>query len=180
MKVFHCEFLSSFYFDLSYSLGLVKYLTDGRCSKLSVEWMKSAVALWNQHTWSLTQWVQTVNLSAFDDSPKTSATTALLLTLIPGLLGEKGLAWLQRNPSFLYLSPYPPYPLGFCFSLSSKISLRKNTVWYIPWSAHQEVHSATEPITWWGLGFEQGSRGAEGAKEKDLWHHQCPGRHPPH
>lgn len=37
MKVFHCEFLSSFYFDLSYSLGLVKYLTDGRCSKLSVE-----------------------------------------------------------------------------------------------------------------------------------------------
>ena len=70
--------------------------------------------------------------------------------LIPGLLGERGLAWLQRNPSFLYLSPYPPYPLGFCFSLSSKISLRKNTVWYIPWSAYQEVHSTTEPITWWG------------------------------
>lgn len=51
-------------------------------------------------------------------------------TLIPGLQWERRLAYLQRNPSFLYLSPCPspPHPLGFCFSLSSKISLRKNTV----------------------------------------------------
>ena len=52
---------------------------------------------------------------AFYDSPKTSATTALLLTLIAGLLRERGLAWLQRNPSFLYLSPYPPPPARFLF-----------------------------------------------------------------
>lgn len=94
--------------------------------------------------------------------------------------GGAGACLTAKKPFISLPFPVSPHPLGFCFSLSSKISLRKNTVWYIPWSAHQEVHSATEPIPWWGLGFEQGSRGAEGAKEKDLWHHQRPGRHPPH
>lgn len=39
---------------------------------------------------------------------------ALLLILILGLQWEMGLAQLQRNPSFLYLSPYPP-PARFLF-----------------------------------------------------------------
>lgn len=94
--------------------------------------------------------------------------------------GGEGACLTAKKPFISLPFPLSPLPAGFCFSLSSKISPQKNTVWHIPWSAHQEVHSATEPITWWGLGFEQGSRGAEGAKEKDLWHHQCPGRHPPH